>query len=70
MRCTAPHGGASRAGRAARTTVHGFRSSFRSWAGECTDADHAVMELCLAHPVSNAVERAYIEATSWTNAGR
>ena len=44
---------------AARTTVHGFRSSFRSWAGECTDADHAVMELCLAHTVGNAVERTY-----------
>ena len=44
---------------AGRTTVHGFRSSFRSWAGECTDADHAVMELCLAHTVGNAVERAY-----------
>ena len=44
---------------AARTTVHGFRRSFRSWAGECTDADHAVMELCLAHTVGSAVERAY-----------
>ena len=48
-----------RAGLAGRTTVHGFRSSFRSWAGECTDADHAVMEPCLAHTVGNAVERAY-----------
>ena len=47
------------AGLAGRTTVHGFRTSFRSWAGECTDADHAVMELCLAHTVGNAVERAY-----------
>ncbi len=46
-------------GLAGRTTVHGFRSSFRSWAGECTDADHAVMELCLAHTVGSAVERAY-----------
>ena len=46
-------------GLAERTTVHGFRSSFRSRAGECTDADHAVMELCLAHTVGNAVERAY-----------
>ena len=46
-------------GLAARTTVHGFRSSFQSWAGECTDADHAVMELCLAHTVGKAVERAY-----------
>ena len=42
-----------------RTTVHGFRSSFRTWAGECTESDHAVMELCLSHAVGNAVERAY-----------
>ena len=48
-----------KAGLAGRTTMHGFRTSFRSWAGECTDADHAVMELCLAHTVGNAVERAY-----------
>ena len=44
---------------AGRTTVHGFRSSFRTWASECTNADHAVMELCLAHTVGNNVERAY-----------
>ena len=42
-----------------RTTVHGFRSSFRTWASECTESDHAVMELCLSHAVGNAVERAY-----------
>ena len=42
-----------------RTTVHGFRSSFRTWASECTESAHAVMELCLAHAVGNAVERAY-----------
>jgi len=42
-----------------RATVHGFRSSFRTWAGECTETAHAVMELCLAHTVGNAVERAY-----------
>ena len=47
------------AGLAERTTVHGFRISFRSWAGECTDADHAVMEPCLAHTVGSAVEHAY-----------
>ena len=46
-------------GLAARTTVHGFRSSFRTWASEQTDADHAVMELCLSHTVGSAVERAY-----------
>ena len=46
-------------GLADSTTVHGFRSSFRTWASEQTDADHAVMELCLSHTVGSAVERAY-----------
>ena len=46
-------------GLAERTTVHGFRSSFRTWASEKTDAEHAVMELALAHQVGSAVERAY-----------
>ena len=42
-----------------KTTVHDFRSSFRTWASECTDSDHAVMELCLSHTVGSAVERVY-----------
>lgn len=42
-----------------RATVHGFRTSFRNWAAECTDAPHAAMELSLAHAVGSAVERAY-----------
>ena len=46
-------------GLADRATVHGFRSSFRDWASECTDAPHAVMELCLAHAVGDSTERAY-----------
>ncbi len=46
-------------GLAERTTVHGLRSTFRVWASEQTDADHAVMELSLAHPVGSAVEKAY-----------
>ena len=46
-------------GLAAQTTVHGFRSSFRDWAAECTNAAHAVMELSLAHKVGSAVEQAY-----------
>ena len=46
-------------GLAERTTVHGFRSAFRDWAAECTNAEHAVMELALAHQVGSAVERAY-----------
>ena len=46
-------------GLAGRTTVHGFRSTFRDWAAERTDAEHPVMELSLAHAVGSAVERAY-----------
>ena len=38
---------------------HGFRSSFRDWAQECTDAPHAVMEATLAHAVRDKVEAAY-----------
>lgn len=46
-------------GLAERTTVHGFRSAFRDWAAERTNAPHAVMELALAHRVGSAVEQAY-----------
>ena len=38
---------------------HGFRSSFRDWAAERTDAPHAVMAAALAHVVRNQVEAAY-----------
>ena len=38
---------------------HGFRSSFRDWTAERTDAPHAVMEVALAHAVRNRVEAAY-----------
>ena len=38
---------------------HGFRSSFRDWAAENTDASFAVMELALAHDVGNAVVQSY-----------
>lgn len=48
-----------RSGLADRTVVHGFRSSFRSWAQERADADYAAMEMSLAHTVGSAVERAY-----------
>lgn len=43
----------------ANVTVHGFRSTFRDWAAECTNASREVAELCLAHSVGDAVERAY-----------
>ena len=38
---------------------HGFRSSFRDWAAECTDAPREVCELALAHVNSDHVEAAY-----------
>ena len=38
---------------------HGFRSSFRDWAAEFTNAAHAVMEAALAHTNPNKAEAAY-----------
>jgi integrase len=40
-------------------TLHGFRSSFRTWAAEVAEADHVVAELCLGHEVGTAVVKAY-----------
>ncbi len=47
--------------RMARTgiTVHGFRSTFRDWAGEETSFEREVTEMALAHTVASSVERAY-----------
>lgn len=41
------------------STVHGFRSSFRDWAAECTGYSHEVCEMALAHTIGNRVEAAY-----------
>ncbi|WP_184249970.1 tyrosine-type recombinase/integrase [Novosphingobium chloroacetimidivorans] len=40
-------------------TVHGFRSTFRDWAGEETSFEREVIEMALAHTVASSVERAY-----------
>lgn len=40
-------------------TVHGFRSTFRDWAGEATHYPREVAEMALAHAVGTAVEQAY-----------
>jgi integrase len=40
-------------------TVHGFRSTFRDWAAECTDYPREVIEMALAHSIDNKVEAAY-----------
>jgi integrase len=43
----------------AAATPHGFRSSFRDWAGEVTHFPREVAEAALAHVVGDATERAY-----------
>jgi integrase len=40
-------------------TVHGFRSTFRTWVEEETSTPHAIAEAALAHRVGNATEAAY-----------
>jgi integrase len=40
-------------------TVHGFRSSFRTWADERTAYSFEVKEAALAHTVGDATVRAY-----------
>lgn len=40
-------------------TVHGFRSSFRDWAAEATDAPNHVVEQALAHAIGSSIEAAY-----------
>jgi len=40
-------------------TPHGFRSTFRDWAGDMTSFKREVCEAALAHEVGNAVERDY-----------
>ena len=38
---------------------HGFRSTFRDWAGETTRHARDAVELCLAHAVDTKTEAAY-----------
>ena len=40
-------------------TAHGFRSSFRDWASECTSFPREVCELALAHVIDDKTEAAY-----------
>ena len=48
--------------RRADLTVHGFRSTFRDWAGEQTSFPWEVCELALAHVVGDNTERAYMRS--------
>jgi integrase len=49
----------NRMGRRGSITVHGFRSTFRDWAAECTNFPNEVAEAALAHIVGNSTEAAY-----------
>ena len=42
-----------------RSTVHGFRTSFKTWYMERTNVDWAVGESALAHSLGNSTEQAY-----------
>jgi integrase len=40
-------------------TVHGFRATFRSWAGGCTTHPRDVCETALGHSIGSSAEQAY-----------
>ena len=46
-----------------RSTVHGFRSSFRDWAAEQSGASWSVCETALAHSTGSGVEQAYMRSS-------
>jgi hypothetical protein len=41
------------------TTVHGFRSAFKDWAGEETHFPREIAEAALAHVIGDKAEGAY-----------
>ncbi len=45
-----------------KTTVHGFRSTFRTWAEETGKYPHHAIEFCLAHQLPSKVEKAYMRS--------
>jgi integrase len=45
-------------------TVHGFRSAFRDWAGDCTEFKREDVEMCIAHKVGSKVELSYRRSTA------
>ena len=40
-------------------TVHGFRSSFRTWAGEMAVYPREIIELAMQHVIAGKVEASY-----------
>jgi integrase len=51
-------------------TVHGFRSTFRDWAAECTAYPREVAEMALAHTIGDKVEAAYRRGDLFTKRTR
>jgi integrase len=49
---------------ASPATTHGFRSTFRDWAGDCTSFPRDVAEAALAHAVEDETEAAYRRSTA------
>ncbi len=45
-------------------TTHGFRSTFRDWAGDATSYPREIVEQALAHTIQNKAERAYRRGTA------
>jgi len=45
-------------------TTHGFRSTFRDWAGDITDFPREIIEPALAHTIPNKTEAAYRRETA------
>lgn len=45
-------------------TTHGFRSTFRDWAGDMTEYPRELIEQALAHTIQNKAERAYRRGTA------
>lgn len=45
-------------------TTHGFRSTFRDWAGDATSFPREIVEQALAHTIQNKAERAYRRGTA------
>jgi len=51
-------------------TVHGFRSTFRDWAGETTAHPREVVEHALAHRTGDKAEQAYARGDLFTKRRR
>jgi integrase len=51
-------------------TVHGFRSTFRTWAGDRTTHPVHVIEQALAHSIGTKVERAYARGDLFSKRAR